>query len=224
MSLPRSLPVLAAALLLSAPACAQMAVTADLGTSGAGVHLVVPMEKDLNGRFGINAYSRATDKSVSDVDYRLTSSLKSIDILFDWYLLNHSNFHLTAGLVHNSNEFKGVGKPLANGIYVINGHPYEPATVGTLSADVSFRRAAPYLGIGWGNPLAGNSNWSFMGDVGAFYQGRPRTILFSQGCTVSNAVCTLLAKDVAVEQGQFDKDLSAFKLYPVLRASLAYRF
>jgi hypothetical protein len=224
MSIQKFATALAAPLLLASPAFAQLAVTADIGSTGAGMHLVVPMESTLNGRFGINGYSHEGDKSVSAIDYRLKTSLKTVDILFDWYVLNNSPFHLSGGVVYNNNKVEGVGKPLADGTYNIDGYSYEAAWVGTLSGDVHFRRAAPYLGIGWGNPLTSSGKWSFIADLGGFFQGRPRATLSSHGCTVSASVCGNVAKSVAVEQAQFRDDVKSFRVYPVLRAGIAYRF
>ena len=224
MSIQKFVTALAAPLLLASPAFAQVAVTADIGSTGAGMHLVVPMESTLNGRFGINGYSHSSDKNVSAIDYRLKTSLKTVDILFDWYVLDNSPLHLTGGVVYNNNKVEGVGKPQADGTYIINGFSYEAAWVGTLSGDVHFRRAAPYLGMGWGNPLTSPGKWSFMADLGGFFQGSPRANLVSRGCTVSNSVCGNVAKSVAVERAQFGDDVKSFRVYPVLRASIAYRF
>ena len=220
----RSALVLLAATAAAAPAAAQVAVSLDAGSTGAGLHLVVPMESDLNGRFGLNGYTRDQDKEVSAINYQLKTKLKTIDILFDWYLIPTSTFHLTGGVVHNQNRVDAVGKPGADGNYQIDGVSYPAATVGTLSGDVRFRQASPYLGIGWGNPLRSKGSWSLLTDVGAFFQGSPRAHLVSRGCVVSNAACTTLAKSVAAEQAGFNEDIHSFKAYPVLRAALAYRF
>jgi hypothetical protein len=224
MSTHRTLTALSAALLLATPAFAQVAVTADVSTYGAGAHLVVPMEKTLNGRFGLNGYSHRNDKSVSAIDYQLKTSLRSIDLLFDWYVLDHSAFHLTGGLIHNNNQVKALGKPDADGNYIVNGYTYTASWVGKLEAEANFRRTAPYLGIGWGNPLTSKGTWSFMADAGAFLQGRPHTTMVNSGCTVSKEVCATVSKEVAAERAQFNADLNVHKVYPVLRASLAYRF
>jgi hypothetical protein len=215
-----------AACALAAPfAQAQVAVSADLGTTGAGVHLVVPMETYLNGRFGFNTYSRDTDKSSSGIDYKVKAKLRTFDMLFDYFPMTGSALRVTGGIVYNGNKFDADAVPGADGKYTINGHTYAASTVGTLKGDISFRRAAPYLGIGWGNPLAANAaGWSFGGDLGAFFQGRPNPHLVSYGCTDSAVVCTILAKDVAAEQQKFGDDVSNFKVYPVLRASVSYRF
>lgn len=215
---------LAACALFASTAQAQVAITADLGTTGPGVHLVVPMETYLNGRFGVSSYSRDTDKSSAGIDYQVKTTLRTVDILFD-YFPGSSALRLTAGLVYNGNKFDGTGVARADGTYSINGHSYTAADVGTLAGGVNFRRVAPYLGIGWGNPLAGaKRGWSFGGDLGAFYQGRPNASLVSHGCTTSTTVCKALATDVEAERSKFADDIGDAKVYPVARVSVAYSF
>ncbi len=224
MSLQQTATLLASSLLFATPAMAQLAVTADLGTTGAGLHLVVPMESNLNGRFGVHGYSRERNKHLSGIDYQVKTTIKNVDILFDWYVLRASPFHLTGGVVHNNNKVGALGRPLADGSYTIDGYTYPAAWVGVLTGELRFRRAAPYLGIGWGNPLTSPGKWSFMGDFGAYYQGGARTRLVGDGCTASAQVCKTVAGSIAVEMGQFREAVRPVRVYPVLRAALAYRF
>lgn len=215
-----------AALAAAASAQAQVgaAVTADLGTTGAGLHLVVPMESNLNGRFGANYFKHDFDKRSGLVDYKLDGKLATFDVLFDWYIRPQSSFRLTGGLVYNGTKFKAQGVPAADGKFTFNGNTYSTSDIGVLKGDVSFRRAAPYLGIGWGNALTPNQRWSFNADIGAIYQGKPQVNLIPLGCTTSNAVCGKLATDVAAEELRLADDVSDFKVYPVLRASISYSF
>jgi hypothetical protein len=215
---------LAAGLLLAASAQAEVAIVANIGTTGAGAHLVVPMEKTLNGRFGLNGFSHNFSHTADSIDYDLKAKLQTVDFLFDWYLSENGSFHLTGGVVYNGNKFEGKAKPNGAGSYTINGKTYSAATVGSLNGNIEFRKAAPYLGIGWGNALATDKNWHFSTDLGAIFQGSPQVQLVSRGCTTSVQVCSALAKDVATEQAKFADDVKSFKVYPVVRVALAYRF
>jgi len=216
--------VAAALLALAGGAQAQVAVTADLGSTGAGVHLVVPMESTLNGRFGVNGFKHDFSKTSGGVDYDIKGSLRTVDVLFDWYLAGAGSFHLTGGLVYNGNKFDARANPSGLGKFTLNGHTYTAADVGILSGRVSYRRAAPYLGIGWGNALDASRRLNFNADLGAFYQGHPTVQLASIGCVTSNDVCGAIVKDVAAERLQLSNDLDKLKFYPVLRASVSYRF
>jgi len=214
-----------AALVTASAAQAQIgaAVTADLSTTGAGFHLVVPMETTLNGRFGANYFKHDFDKTSGRVDYQVDAKLRTFDLLFDWYVIPQSNFRLTGGIVYNGNRLDASGKA-TGGSFTFNGNRYTAADVGTLTGDISFRRAAPYLGIGWGNALTPNKRWNFNTDIGVFHQGKARVNLISRGCVTSQAVCNKVTSDVAVEEARLAEDLSKVQVYPVLRASLSYSF
>ncbi|MES2129971.1 MAG: hypothetical protein V4463_22070 [Pseudomonadota bacterium] len=213
----------AASLLLAGAAQADVAVTLDLGSTGAGAHLVVPMEKTLNGRFGVNYYRHTFSDTANAIDYDVTARLRTIDALFDWYVIDNSAFHVTAGVVHNGNRASAVAKPGASG-YTINGKAYTAADVGTLTGTLDYQKAAPYLGIGWGNPLANLRKWGFTADLGAFYQGKANSTLVSIGCTTSKALCTQLVSDVAAENAKFNETVRSFRVYPVARVAATFAF
>lgn len=217
--------VLAAAALLAAGAAnAQVGATADFGTTGVGFHVVVPMETYLNGRFGANYFRHNFDKTSNGVAYDIKGKLQTIDVLFDWYLTEGKSFHLTAGVLYNGNKFNATAKPNGLGGFTLNGHAYTTADVGLLTGRIDYRKAAPYLGIGWGNALARTSRWTTNLDLGVFYQGNPNVALASVGCTTSESVCKALSSDVAAERLHLRDDVDSLKVYPVVRASIGYRF
>lgn len=217
---------LAGALLFAGAAQAQVGITADLGTTGAGFHLVVPMESNLNGRFGANYFQHDFNRTTNQVDYAIKGKLQTFDILFDWYVREGSPFRLTGGLVYNGNRFDATARTDQYGAYTLNGNSYSAADIGIVKGRIEYRKAAPYLGIGWGNALAANnaSHWSFNADLGAFFQGNPNVTLGNWGCTSLAAICALVAKDVAAERLRLKDEVDGFKVYPVVRASVAYRF
>jgi hypothetical protein len=218
--------VLAAGLLCAAAAQAGVAVTADLGSTGVGAHLVVPMETYLNGRFGINYLKHDFDKTSGAIRYDIKGKVQTVDALFDFYPRAGSTFRLTGGLVYNGSKFDARANPDALGKFLINGVQYSAADVALLKGRIDFRKAAPYLGLGWGNALAAgaNSRWSFNADLGAYYQGHPNVYLDSVGCATSTAVCGALAANVVAERARLAAQAESFRFYPVLRAGVAYRF
>jgi hypothetical protein len=215
-----------AAMMAGALAHAQVgaAVTADLGTTGVGFHIVVPMESTLNGRFGANYFKHDFEKRSGLVDYKLDGKLATFDVLFDWYAVSNSNFRLTGGVLYNGSRFNATGVPGAAGGFTFNGTTYSNTDIGVLKGDVTFRRAAPYIGFGWGNALTPNKRLNFSADIGAFYQGKAQVNLIPYGCVTSNTVCRQLATDVAVEELRLSEEASDFTVYPVLRASISYSF
>lgn len=209
---------------ISAQAQVGAAVTADLGTTGAGVHLVVPMESNLNGRFGANYFKHDFEKRSGLVNYKLDGKLATFDVLFDWYVVPNSSFRLTGGVLYNGTRFKALGTPSASGSFSFNGTTYSTTDLGALKGEVNFRRAAPYIGIGWGNALTPNKRWNFNADIGAFHQGKGRANLIAYGCTTSVAFCSKMASDVNVEELRLQEEVSDYQIYPVLRAGISYSF
>jgi len=223
MSTPR-LSLALIGLLAAGAAQAQVGASLDLGTTGVGAHLAYGFTPSLNGRLGVNYFKHDFTKRSGRLEYDLDGKLQTVDALLDWYPRAGSSFRVTGGVFFNDSRFDALATPDLNGTFRLNERVYTAAEVGVLVGKVDFRKAAPYLGIGWGNALATERGWSFGGDLGAFYQGKARVSLRSVNCTVQSALCNQLASDVAVEEARLADEASDYKVYPVLRASLSYRF
>lgn len=198
-------------------------VSADVGTLGAGLHLIVPTQDNLNVRIGFSGYNYNYDGSTSDVNYDFKLKLQTIDALLDWYPLSGS-FHLSGGFFHNGNKITSVAKPGINGTYTINGDTYTTAEAGTIDGSTDFRSAAPYLGIGWGNPVSKGRGWGFTSDIGVIFQGAPTSTLTSSGCAATAQTCAQLYNDLSAETINLDQKTNNFKYYPVVRVGVSYSF
>jgi len=213
----------AAGLALATSAHADVAITLDAGTTGAGMHLVVPMETYLNGRFGANYLKHKRDERAGSIDYTFKTTLQTYDILFDWYPMSPM-FHLTGGVVYNNNEVRAIAHPNASGAFTINGTTYSSTDITGVVADVDYHKAAPYLGVGWGNALTQGRRWNLKVDVGAFFQGKPQTNLIPLGCTGTAAFCGKLAADARAENIKLTEEFNSYRAYPVVRVSASYSF
>ena len=194
----------------------------DLGTTGLGLHVTTPVAPKLNARLGVNVANYSYDGSTSDVDYDFKLKLATVDALLDYHPFDGS-FRISGGVVYNGNKIEARAKPNAAGTYNINGNVYSTAAVGDLNGKIDFRKAAPYLGIGFGNAAKG-SGWGFGMDLGVTFQGSPKTALASSGCTVSADMCAQLGRDVAAENAKLADEVDDFKLYPVIRVGVSYQF
>jgi len=205
----------------SAAHAGDLAATVDLGTTGLGLHLTAPLAPQLNARVGLNYASYSYDGNTSDVDYDFKLKLATVDALLDYHPFS-SGFRVSGGVVYNGNKIEANAKP-KNGSYTLNGRAYPAALVGKLDGNVDFRKAAPYLGIGWGNAVQA-TGWGFGMDLGVTFQGSPKTSLTNSGCTAPALVCAQLASDVATENAKLADEVKDFKLYPVVRVGVSYRF
>jgi hypothetical protein len=199
----------------------EIATTLDLGTTGLGLHVTTPLTQKLNGRIGANLANFSYEGSTSDTDYDFRLKLKTVDALLDYHPFD-GVFRVTGGVVYNGNKIDARAKP-NGGTYTVNNVAYSAGAVGDLSSKIDFRKAAPYLGIGWGNAVR-EAGWSFGTDLGLMFQGTPRTQLASNNCTAVAVLCSQLANDVAAENLKLGEEVKDFKLYPVIRVGLSYRF
>ena len=198
-----------------------LAVGLKAGTLGAGLEFTVEAADRINLRFGGNYFKVSKVIDVEDNDYDLDLKLNSYTALADWYISDGS-FRVTGGMVINNNALNG--DALSSNTYEINDRVYTNAEVGDLSADVDFKSLAPYIGIGWGNPLADDSDWSFMVDLGVIFAGKPRLDIQSTGGTLSNNA--VLQNDIAQAELDFQntEEIKYLKYYPVISFGLNYRF
>jgi len=216
---------IAAGLLCTNYAQAETGVTADLGTTGIGAHVSIPLESKLNARFGLNYLSHAYSGDTSNVNYDFTLKLKTVDALLDYFPMDNG-FRITGGIAYNDSRANGIGKPSLNGIYNLNGALYPVANIGTLNGNVEFRKSAPYLGIGWGNGTK-NAGWGFSSDFGVLFQGRPKTSLTSSGCTLAttpSSSCDTLARDLIAENVNLADKTKSLQYFPVVRIGATYTF
>lgn len=213
---------------LANPAWAQsqseIGIAGHIGTTGIGAHATFPIAPNLNARLGLGYLGYNYKGSTRDMEYDLDLKANTYDALLDWYPEKGSSFRITGGVAYNGNRIGVQARPNAAGRYAIQGNQYDAASVGKVTGKVDFNKLAPYLGIGWGRNLKDEKGWSFSTDIGVMFQGAPKTSLNASGCTAPAAVCNQFAADVARENAALSREVSKFKLYPVLRVGLSYKF
>jgi len=218
---------LAVLALSSVPAWAagDVAVTGKLSTLGPGLELTLPIKDSFNGRFGFNTYNYRFSAMESGIDYGAKLRLQSVSLLGDWFPVIGSGFRVSPGLLYNNNKLKMTAKPA--GTYTIGTITYAAAQIGSVDADVTFDKVAPYIGIGWGNAVAKANTWSFAADLGVLYQNSPKVKL---AVTCGPALlgvpngCTNLNNDAANEQADLQNAIGSFKWYPVISIGASYKF
>lgn len=205
-------------------ASAAPAVSAEVGTTGLGLHLTLPVSASLNSRIGFNVFRYETSSSTDDAQYDAKLKLNTIDALLDYYPMTGNGLRLTTGLIYNNNKIDIVARPTRSSTYTFNGNTYVASQAGEVDGRIDFRKIAPYLGFGWGNALESMSGWRFTSDFGVMFQGSPNTSLSSRNCTLDAALCNRLAGDLEAENRELQDDADAFRFYPVIRVGVSYRF
>ena len=189
-----------------------------VGTEGIGIQgttAIIP--KILNLNVGFDYLHLTHSIHTSNVDYNAGVTLQGEPITVSWFPFQ-GNFNLTAGLFINQNGFNVTGTP-TGGSYTFNGHTYTASQVGSLTGQTHFNGAAPYVGIGWGDPMDGG-RLTFTANVGAIYEGARNVSLTATGAAGN----PMLASDVQAEQNSLNNKVSGYQWWPVMGVGLMYRF
>lgn len=194
------------------------AVSGKASTLGLGGEFTTAIASDINARVGINGLNvDLNNKEIEDVEFDLGIDLFSYSALLDWYVFDGS-FRLSGGIISMDNEIDLDARPTEN--IEIGDVYFTPSEVGTLHGSVENNEVAPYVGIGWGNPLTANRRWGFTCDFGVAFIGSPDVTLTASGGTQPPGFEEELAKERDDIEDFFDK----FKLYPIIAVNLFYRF
>lgn len=191
------------------------------GTTGVGADVAFSLMPTLAARIGYSGLSYNHDVDVTDVNYDGKLKLSNANLLLDFSPLGP--FRITGGLIVNDNKVDITGRP-SGGSYTINGVVYPASAIGSLNGTVkSGNRAAPYLGIGYGNVAGLGVNFYF--DLGVMFQGTPKASLNAAcGSALTPAQCAQLGNDVAAEQVRLQNDIKNFKYYPVANIGVTIGF
>lgn len=214
---------LATLLVLPGVSSADTSLGLRVGTFGLGAEVSYAVSQRLALRLGADGATRKTTVKQQDVDYDVNAKLRATSLLADFFPFAN-NFRISVGAVVNGNKITGVGTP-TGGTFTINGQPFNATDVGTLDAELTFKKTVPYAGIGYGRPISGGL--SFIFDLGVVFQGAPTSTLTAScgpAAPPGSAACDQIRSAVAAEQATLDDNLAKFKYYPVLSLGLAYTF
>lgn len=172
-------------------------------------------------RLGANFFSLQRNLSTNDVRYHGSIDLANGGIVGDWYPF-HGNFRLSGGFKINGNAADVSAHPVA-GTLVINHHAYS-AQGSQVNGTIDYDSFAPYLGLGYQGQIldgAGFGGPTVGIDLGAMYQGSPKTSLHASGPLASMAG---FAGNLAVEQQSLQSKVKDYTVYPVLQVTVGWRF
>src|SRR5580765_7077583 len=116
------------------------------GTTGIGGDLAFNVAPTIDARVGYSALKWGHDLDTSNVSYKGDAKLSNLNALLDFHPLGPI-FRLTGGIILNNNRYEATGRPNF-------GLP------GSFNAKVEAgHKAAPYLGVGWGNVAGAGVNF-----------------------------------------------------------------
>lgn len=214
-----------AAMGIADAARADVALALRGGTLGIGAELAVGITDNLNLRFGYALFDYSTEIEDTDVLYDADLELRNPSALLDWHAFG-GGFRVSVGAVGASTKVVGTGVP-TGGSYEINGALYPANAVGSLKAEIEASNSiAPYIGIGWGNPVDRAGRWTFLFDIGAVYYGSEPDVMVSVSCgeALNAAQCAQLRNDVEAERRDLIDEVDTLNWYPVINLGISFRF
>lgn len=192
------------------------AASVNVGLNGFGAGVTRSFSDNFNLRAGFSYFKITVDGgggTTDDYSYIATPKLTTINLIADYFPFENI-IRVSGGLVVNLNAIDTKLTPTKT--YTIGGDVYTPETLGDLNANIKFAPVAPYIGLGLGNPVAGDEGFSVTFDIGTFYQSAPKVDLTATG---------LLEPSASEDQKQtLEDNLSWFKWYPVLTIGFNYKF
>ena len=195
---------------LAACGAAQAAgVGVRIGTTGLGGDVAFNVAPTLDARIGYSGGKVNYDADTSNAKYTGDLKLQNLNTFLDWRPFIASFFRISGGAIFNKNKYEATGTP-SNGI-------------GSFNALVeSGKKAAPYIGIGYGNVAGMGLN--FYADLGVMFMGEPKATLTANCAGISAGQCTTLNGQVTAEQQRLQDELNKFKAYPVLNIGVTIGF
>lgn len=231
---------LAVALLLAGTSTMASAASDDItfagriSTLGLGVESSTRYFSDnlhLRAQANFGNLSRTLERNT--LDYDAEFEWLSGGLMADFFLID--KLRLSLGAMVNKNRVQLAQQ--GAGIYKIGSRDYRAEGDFQLDGDIKFRSFAPYIGIGFGNPMSSKSRISYGVDVGVMVQGNPTAELNAKGTVTpvdssGNAIGDstqaefdpTVQADLKREQDEAASDAEDLKVFPVIGFSIAYRY
>lgn len=197
----------------------RFAVSGKASTLGLGGEFTAGVTSNVNARVGLNVLDVDLDEEIEDVDFDIGVDFSSFSALADWYVFNNS-FRISGGIISMDHEIELEASGHPGELQEIGDIEYDWSQIGTLYGSIDTDKIAPYVGIGWGNPLTHNRRWGFTCDFGVAFTDSPDVTLEARGGTPPVGFEEELAKERKDIEDFFD-DL---RLYPVIAINFFYRF
>ncbi|MEM8960605.1 MAG: hypothetical protein AAGD38_03930 [Acidobacteriota bacterium] len=216
---------------MALPVSAEFAVGAKVGTIGVGAQLAFGTDV-FQGRLVAATFDYDDiEINTENVDYDGTAELTNFLTTLDWYP-GGSGFRISVGLMFNDNRIVGRASVRQLLIDALGFIPPEVngLSLGTLEATAEGEDIAPYVGIGFGNPLGGRSQWQLDVDLGVAYWGEPEVTLELRDSDILDLVSLvpggdqLIADALEEERQNLEEEVEEYTWYPVVAVGLSYRF
>lgn len=207
------------------------AIVPEVSTLGLGGSVVKKIMPQLNARAGLNAFGIGFDIEDTDATYEADLNLFNVSTLVDYHPFKSSGFRLSGGLVFGDNVVEGTATPTfdeseGEQTIEIGDETFSVDELASVDADFDLtNNVAPYLGLGWGNPVSGNKGLGFFANLGVVFGSSPEVDItpnVAEG--IPDEVRDEIEEAVDRETEDLKDDLDFLDVYPVVSLGLSYQF
>jgi hypothetical protein len=188
-----------------------------VGTEGLGAGLGYSFNRYTNLRAEVDGFALSHDFTAGDLHYDAKLKLLHGALLGDFFPApSVFPIRLTAGILVGGDNVNGTATSM-NGTYTLNG--VTVASGGeTINAKLKFPTVRPYIGLGFGhNPTTKGLSVAF--DAGVAF-GKPR-VSFDVPANIAAAAGQ---SNVDAEEQSLQDKANKFKVYPIVKVAVTYRF
>jgi hypothetical protein len=229
MTVKLSRPALAASVLVALCLVASRPAAAVEAYAATGFpYALVGVAQAINPMFAVRAdfgtiAHHGYSGSTADNDFKGNIDYNRAALLGDWFVAG-GGFRLSGGATLN-NAKATLTASAHNGKISIGGQQYDaPSSLYYVQSELSFPKAAPYIGLGWGHHDS-PAGLSFNVDLGASIGSAKATPLKASPALASElAVNQGGSADLAQENRDFQDTVHKFKAIPQLTFGIGYRF
>jgi hypothetical protein len=212
----------------------EIAAGAKVSSLGIGVEGTLGLTKRSNVRGAFNFFNYNDTFTKDGLNYGAKLGFRSLQFVYDQYVFK--GFHVSPGLLaYNGNHMDGSAFVPAGQSFKLGNVRYFSGQTNPIdgTARVEFRKAAPMVLFGVGNPLPKSGrHFGFNMDAGVVFQGSPSTTLALTGtaCAISpTAGCVNAATDpivqsnIQAERSKLNDDLKPLQYYPLISFGVSWK-
>src|SRR3954465_14510904 len=160
---------------------------------GVGAEVATRITHHSNARAGFNILGYSRSFSKDGINYGGHLSFRTVEAHYDIYPWA-GNFHISPGvLAYMGNPVTGNAIVPGNQSFSLGGQTYysDPSAPVTANGKMNFNQVSPTATIGWGNLVRRNKRFSIPVEIGAAFQGSPKSTLNLTGnvCNVPGILC-----------------------------------